>query len=309
MVKKIKFNLLVDGKSIGDFDQLQDNFSADLLDFIENQKLAKWFSVRDMDDKAQQVSAIDLNAGPMVQMKALCQILELEEDEDVITYLLEEKEKRQKEQTIRQELTESSKTSVEESNELDDTDGSENNPRGEDWSGRDLSGRDFTGADLRGYNLTEVNFTNANLMDANLSGCDLSKANLDGAILNHADFTFCNLSEARITNIGTGFGKTLSQLWVEAWDENRRNRRGPNFSSANLDKSILSGDLSNANFTNAHAHDVNASDAVFTDSSGRIGRNFEAIMQNADFSFSILPKKHISEDQKKEAKMFGVKFV
>lgn len=75
---------MVDGKSIRDFEQLQDNFSADLLSYIENQKLSKWFSVRDMDDKAQQVFAINQNASPVEQMKEPCRALELENDEDVL---------------------------------------------------------------------------------------------------------------------------------------------------------------------------------------------------------------------------------
>jgi Uncharacterized low-complexity proteins len=219
--EKIKFNLFVDGKSIGDFEQLQDNFSADLLDYIENQKLAKWFSVRDMDEKAQGIANIDPNSSPTEQMKVLCRIMELEDDDDVITYLLEEKETREKEQTIRQEQDLSTKISVEESEESNDTDNSEGNHNGEDWSGWDLSERDFEGADLRGYNLSRVNFNGANLSGANLSGCDLSnalliyadlsganlsrcdlsKADLTGAELTNADFTYCNLCEALIKDV------------------------------------------------------------------------------------------------------------
>lgn len=286
MVKKIKFNLSVNGNSISDFEQLQENFSADLINHIENQKLSKWFSVRDMDDKAQQVSNIDPNSSPMEQLKALCLLLDLEADDDILTYLLEENEARQKEQTNRQEQAISKKTSADEHAELDDTEESENNQKGEDWSGWDLSGRDFAGADLRGYNLSGANLSYANLTDANLSGCDLSKAILANAKLDNADFTYCNLREAEIT--GTSGVK------------------GPNFSNAILDKAVLTGDFSNANFTSVHAHKIEASDARF-ERFGAFGIFNSSTMKDADFSFSTFSC-HISEEQKKEAKFFGVKF-
>lgn len=303
MVKKIKFNLLLDGKSIGDFEQLQDNFSADLLDYIENQKLAKWFSVRDMDDKAQQVSEINSNASPMEQMKAFCRILELyeDEDEDVINYLLEARDARDKAQS--ENLSNFSSTGSFESiqEQQDDVD---KKPKGEDWSGREFKDRDFTGADLRGYNLSGQTLVTQTLRMRTFSGCDLSKAIFDGSILARTNFTNCNLKEAKIINVQfpkqRGWasvrtictGETVAIHFLEGIE-------GQDFSNAILDGSVMSGNFVNADLTNVHAHQVDASKAEF----------YRALMDGADFSFSTLCQKGVPEDQKMKAKMFGVKWV
>jgi hypothetical protein len=91
---------------------------------------------------------------------------------------------------------------------------------------------------------------------------------------------------------------TIAQS-VSAINRPTTEENGPNFSNAILDNAVLSGKFINANFTSVHAHKIKAADAVFTGST----------MKNADFSFSYLPEDGISEEQKKEAKMFGVKFV
>lgn len=302
MVKKIKFNLLVNGKSVGDFEQLQDNFSADLLDYIENQKLAKWFNVRDMDDKAQQVSEIEPIASPMVQMKSLCRILELEDDEDVIAYLLEEREKRQKELTIRQELTVSTKSSAEELDESDDTEASENNRKGEDWSGRDLSGRDFTGADLSGYNLSGANLKGTVLINANLYACNLNGANLEKAILFGANFSYSNLSKANFTFANVAYyGSPKGDRGLakkEAEGNLLKYKKNVNFSYATMDGATLNeGFFQDANFSNVHAHEIIARESNFS----------LANTVNADFSFSDFTDSTITTNQFNSGKFLGVK--
>lgn len=340
MFKKIKFNLSVDGISINTFEQLQDNFSSDLLNYIENNKLSKWFSVRDMDEKAQQVSAIDSNASSMEQMKALCRVLELEDDEDVIAYLLEEKEKHWKNLAVKQEQDVVSASSTEESHDSGDTEASDHIHKGEDWSGRDLSGRDFTGADLRGYNLSGADFSGSNLTDANLSGSDLSKSNLTGAILVNADFTYCNFREANIADIppyknSKGIMGAYPVIGVLSRFNLHSNKplelpsgvKGPDFTNSILDKALLSGNFVNANFTNVHAHEVNGAKARFVDATMKDANLsfydldaiddeivakisfMDATMKNADFSFSTLYASEISEEYKKDAKFLGVKWI
>ena len=88
MAKKIKFNLIIDGNRVSTFEEMQDNLSAELLQHLSTGKLAKWFVSREMVDKAAAVQAIDSTQSDFAQLVALCEVLDLEADEDILAEIL-----------------------------------------------------------------------------------------------------------------------------------------------------------------------------------------------------------------------------
>lgn len=177
-VKMIKFDLNLKGVKVTNLEQLQDNFCADILPIFQSGRLAKWFKSRDMLEQATAIGAIDKSSNELQQLQAICQVLELDDDEDVLQFLLDDRQvppvepvaSAVDETVVKAEDTTPSTTS------------------GVDWSGQDMSGRSFVGEDLR----------NANLKGTNFSGADLSKADLSGANLCNANLTMANLSDALV---------------------------------------------------------------------------------------------------------------
>ncbi len=88
MAKNIKFNLIIDGNRVSTFEEMQDNLSAELLQHLSTGKLAKWFVSREMVDKAAAVQAIDSTQSDFAQLVALCEVLDLEADEDILAEIL-----------------------------------------------------------------------------------------------------------------------------------------------------------------------------------------------------------------------------
>jgi hypothetical protein len=181
MAKMIKFDLPVNGVKVKNFGELQDNFHADLLPYLKSGKLAKWFLSRELADKAAAVQAIDTTQTNLAQLTALCEVLELEADEDILADILAMPEQ------LAQAKENTKELEVEE-------DIAPTKPRyREDWSGRNFSKHSFKGEDLSNYNFARANLRHANLRGVNLSNANLTGADLTGADLGHADLRGANL--------------------------------------------------------------------------------------------------------------------
>lgn len=208
-MKPIRFDLSMKGVKITNFEELQDNFSAEILPLFQSGKLARWFKSREMSEQALAVEAIDKNGRELQQLQGLCQVLGLDADEEVLQYLLDD----------RQAPQAAPLAVVAEASEDEIEDASTPSTSGVDWSGQDMSGRSFVGEDLR----------NANLKGTNFRGADLSKADLSGADLSGADLTEANLSEAKLIKANLT-GAKLNQAWLYKTD----------FTEANFTKADLS---------------------------------------------------------------------
>lgn len=213
-MKKIKFTLPLKGLKIYTLEELQDNFSADILPIFQSGKLAKWFKSRDLLNEVAAIEAIAKDGSELQQLKAICQVLGLDDDEEVLQFLLEDRPA-----AATAAAAESPAAAVSEA-ESDDSTSPQSS--GVDWSGKDLSGRSFTGENLRYANLRGCNFEAADLSSADMTGANLTAANLT-----HAKLIGANLSNA---------------VLVDA-----------NLTTANLFKTNLShADLSNADLSYTH---------------------------------------------------------
>ena len=210
--KIIKFDLQMKGVKVTNFDELQDNFSADILPIFQTGRLAKWLMSRELVAQSEAIAAIDKNSTELQQLAFICRVLELDDDEEVLQFLLDDRQ-----------VVEVAQTAVSipvvEVCDVDVEDVSTPLLSGVDWSGQDMSGRHFIGEDFRNANLKNTNFMGADLTHADFTGADLSGANLTGAKLNFANFSDANLSHANLSyafNITNKYedwgGKTDDQL-------------------------------------------------------------------------------------------------
>ena len=89
-MKPIKFNLSMRGVKIATLESLRENFSAEILPIFQSGKLAKWLKSRDLLEQATAIEAIDKNGSELRQLKAICQTLGLDDDEEVLQSLLKD---------------------------------------------------------------------------------------------------------------------------------------------------------------------------------------------------------------------------
>lgn len=87
-MKLIKFDLSLKGVRVATLEALQENFSAEILPIFQSGRLAKWLKSRDLLEQAAAIEAIDKNASELQQLKAICQVLGLDDDEEVLQFLL-----------------------------------------------------------------------------------------------------------------------------------------------------------------------------------------------------------------------------
>jgi uncharacterized protein YjbI with pentapeptide repeats len=318
MAKQIKFNLVIDGNKVSTFEEMQDNLSAELLPHLPTGKLAKWFLSRELADKAAAVQAIDTTQTNLAQLTALCEVLELEADEDILADILAMPEQlaqaqavQAKESTAAPEVEEESYTSKPSYRE--------------DWSGRDLSGRLFIGEDFSNYN-----FAGANLSGCDFSGANLSGANFEGATLDNANFEGADLSNADLTSCiidgdGDGDGVSVNGNNINTFRlflaprSLVTNFKGANLSHANFYGSTISfaefegADLSYANFSKTHFHLVsfngaNLVETNFTESSLYNSIFIKSNIIKNNFSFSELVNVTFDEVEDKNLKLTGCIF-
>lgn len=89
-VKLIKFDLNLRDVKISNLKQLQDNFSADILPIFQSGRLAKWFKSRDLSEQATAIEAISKIGSELEQLKDICQVLRLDDDEEILQFILDD---------------------------------------------------------------------------------------------------------------------------------------------------------------------------------------------------------------------------
>lgn len=88
--KMIKFDLQMKGVKVTTLEELQENFSADILPIFQTGRLVKWLMSRELVTQAEAIAVIDKNSTELQQLASICQVLELDDDEDVLQFLLDE---------------------------------------------------------------------------------------------------------------------------------------------------------------------------------------------------------------------------
>ena len=197
--KTIKFDLQINGKRISTFEELQDNFSAHVLPIFQSGRLYKWLLSREMLAQADAVKAIDTNGSELEQLTAICQILQLDSDAEVLGFMLED----WKAERMVAEKAATNSGATEAAGVAEEDLAAETTGTGVDWSGKDMTGKNFVGEDLRNGKFVGTNFTSCDLTNADFSGADLSSAIFDKTILSGSKFDNSILKEANFTNIRT----------------------------------------------------------------------------------------------------------
>lgn len=196
MAKMIKFNLTLSGATVSTFDELQDNFSAEILPIYRTGRLLKWLQARELTEQAQAVQAITPSDDDRELLGALCCALDLDDDTEVINFLLEDWQVNQKQKAAA--LADTAGQTIEIEDEAGCVD--EDAPAAEpvDWSGKDMSARNFEGADLRNGIFVGTNFEGCNFTGADLRGANFTKANLKNVVLSNSDCTGADFTEAEL---------------------------------------------------------------------------------------------------------------
>ena len=88
--KNIKIDLSMNGAKIATLSDFQENLTAEILPIFQSGKLSKWLKSRDLLEQATAIEAIDKNASELAQLKAICQTLGLDDDEEVLRSLLKD---------------------------------------------------------------------------------------------------------------------------------------------------------------------------------------------------------------------------
>lgn len=90
--KMIKFDLPMKGVKVTSFEELQENFSADILPIFQAGRLSKWLMSRELVAQSEAIAAIDKNSTELLQLVAICRVLELDDDEEVLQILLDDRQ-------------------------------------------------------------------------------------------------------------------------------------------------------------------------------------------------------------------------
>ena len=259
--KTIKIDLQINGKRISTFEELQDNFSAELLPIFQSGRLHKWFMSRGMTEQANAVKAIDTQGSELEQLTSICQVLDLECDEEALGFMVEDMHAEQeaaKAPAQKSKKAESTVEAEEENLEVETT------GTGVDWSGQDMSGRSFVGEDFRNGKFVGTNFTECDLSKADFSGADLSNAlfyhtnlffaKFDNAILTGATFEAARQTCAKCAQFKKA---NFSKAQIDGWSFEDCNFQGAIFKESYFNKyfKISGSDFEGCDFSFSKFHE------------------------------------------------------
>jgi len=84
MIKKIKFNILVDNQRCRTIDELRNNFNlVDVFELFKTGKLEKWLKIRKFSE-LESILEIDKEASEDIMLRELCRIFIIEFSDDLI---------------------------------------------------------------------------------------------------------------------------------------------------------------------------------------------------------------------------------
>lgn len=84
-MKLIKFDLPIDGVKVKNIEELRDHFTTEIVGHFRSDLLAKWLRSRGKSDEIAAVEALTAADNDAVVFKGLCQIFQVEVDDDAIT--------------------------------------------------------------------------------------------------------------------------------------------------------------------------------------------------------------------------------
>jgi len=200
MAKMIKFNLTLSGATLSTFDELQDNFSAEVLPIYRTGRLLKWLQARELTEQVQAVQAITPTEDDHALLGALCHALGMQADADVITFLLEDWHITQERHTAEASNVETvgahAGHGATDGAEHDQDEAHTASGATVDWSGQDMTGRNFEGEDFSHGKFVGTNFSGSTLKGANFTGADLTGAEFTSGDLSRCVFANANLTDA-----------------------------------------------------------------------------------------------------------------
>jgi formylglycine-generating enzyme required for sulfatase activity len=91
MALAIKFDLRFGSQRITQLTDLRDNFSADILPHFQAGRLSKWLKSRGLTELSAGVDAVDKSGTELQQLVGICRVLGLDDDEEVLQYLLDDR--------------------------------------------------------------------------------------------------------------------------------------------------------------------------------------------------------------------------
>ena len=269
--KSIKFDLQINGKRISTFEELQDNFNAELLPIFQSGRLHKWFMSRGMTEQADEVKAIDTNGGELEQLTSICKVLELEVDEEALGFILEDFKK-----AAQQAATTSKVEKPEIGGDGDENQDSETTGTGVDWSGQDMSGKSFVGEDFRNGKFVGTNFSKCDLSNADFSGADLSNAKFFDTDLSGTKFEKSKLIKSSFSCITRGLACFNNADLTNSKIDNSY------FNGAKFNKAIIS----NSEMNRVVINNCEFKDAIISRSVLSHVYYWNADFQGCDFSFT-----------------------
>ena len=136
-MKMIKFDLQMKGVKVTSFDELQENFSADILPIFQTGRLAKWLMSRELVAHSEAIAAINKASTELQQLAAICRVLALDDDEEVLQFLLDGRQAAQAAQVT-------AATPAAEASDVETENAPAPSPPSVDWSGQDLSGSNLS---------------------------------------------------------------------------------------------------------------------------------------------------------------------
>ncbi len=83
MKRTIKFDLPIDGVKAATLDKLRDHFTTEILEHFRSGLLRKWLRSRGLEEIVEKVDQLE-SADDASTLKSLCQIFEIEADDDAI---------------------------------------------------------------------------------------------------------------------------------------------------------------------------------------------------------------------------------
>ena len=90
MAKMIKFDLPIDGVKVATLDDLQDHFTTEIIEHFRSGLLKRWLRSQRLDCELTSVEALASNGDDATILAQLCEIFEVEADDDVIAAAIAE---------------------------------------------------------------------------------------------------------------------------------------------------------------------------------------------------------------------------
>jgi hypothetical protein len=94
VIKKIKFDLPIDGVKVKNLEELRDHFTVEVLELYREGKLKRWLDSCKLNDKINSLNDLELVCDDnFLLMRGLCEIFEIQVDDELIKITIGETNK------------------------------------------------------------------------------------------------------------------------------------------------------------------------------------------------------------------------